>query len=261
MIQIKYCNICKTQKPLSDFYKCSRHKDGLSSNCKDCVRKMNHIWWEKNREIGIKKRKEYYSLNKDKYREYSRRQKRVYTEEQKEKAKVRRAEYYKNNLEKIKESHKKYQQEHKDKVHAWQKKYRDNNKNKILEQQRRYRDNNRAKINAKAIERLHNDPKHQMKERTRNMLRYALRSKNHRKNSHTKDILGCDINFFCDYLFKTWEKRYGKKWDGEPYHIDHIVPLATAKNETDILRLCHYTNLQMLTPEENMSKKARLDWE
>jgi hypothetical protein len=45
----------------------------------------------------------------------------------------------------------------------------------------------------------------------------------------------------------NWENRglfngklkYG--WD-----IDHIIPLASAKNEEDLIKLSHYTNLQPL---------------
>ena len=36
--------------------------------------------------------------------------------------------------------------------------------------------------------------------------------------------------------------------------IDHIVPLAQAKTERELRMLCHYTNLQLLTKEENRQK-------
>ena len=49
-----------------------------------------------------------------------------------------------------------------------------------------------------------------------------------------------------------------KKWKFE--HIDHIIPLATAKTEKEVLDLCKINNLQLLTPEDNMSKKDKLDW-
>lgn len=43
-------------------------------------------------------------------------------------------------------------------------------------------------------------------------------------------------------------------------HIDHIIPLATAKTEEDVIKLCHYTNLQLLKGEDNLSKGDKLDW-
>ena len=43
-------------------------------------------------------------------------------------------------------------------------------------------------------------------------------------------------------------------------HIDHIIPLDSAKIEEDIYRLCHYTNLQPLWAEDNLSKGCKLNW-
>ena len=42
------------------------------------------------------------------------------------------------------------------------------------------------------------------------------------------------------------------------WHIDHIIPLYSAKNEEDIIKLCHYTNLQPLWAEENLSKSNKI---
>ena len=55
--------------------------------------------------------------------------------------------------------------------------------------------------------------------------------------------------------------NYGYEWDGiEKIHIDHIIPLDTAKIENDIIRLNHYTNLQLLKPLDNWQKKNKLNW-
>ena len=67
-------------------------------------------------------------------------------------------------------------------------------------------------------------------------------------------MVGCDLDLLYEYLCKTWKDRYGTEWTGQPCHIDHIIPLATAKTEKDIIELCHYKNLQLLTPEDNMKK-------
>jgi 5-methylcytosine-specific restriction endonuclease McrA len=37
-------------------------------------------------------------------------------------------------------------------------------------------------------------------------------------------------------------------------HIDHVCPLSQAKNEAEMLRLWHYSNLQWLTQADNLSK-------
>lgn len=48
--------------------------------------------------------------------------------------------------------------------------------------------------------------------------------------------------------------------ENNKYHIDHKIPLATAKSKEDIIKLCHYTNLQLLTAEDNMKKHDKIDW-
>lgn len=58
----------------------------------------------------------------------------------------------------------------------------------------------------------------------------------------------------------TFINRYGREFqNGEAVHIDHIVPLATATTENDVLRLCHYKNLQLLTAEDNLAKGSLED--
>lgn len=59
-----------------------------------------------------------------------------------------------------------------------------------------------------------------------------------------------------EHLLETWKKNYGNEWHGEKYQIDHIVPFATACTIEEMGRLAHYTNTQMLTPEDNGRKGA-----
>ena len=81
------------------------------------------------------------------------------------------------------------------------------------------------------------------------------------KNCKVAKILGLSGKEFYKYLLKTFSDRYGREWDGvEKVHIDHIIPLVTAKTEEDIIKLNHYTNLQLLTPEDNMAKGEQIDW-
>jgi hypothetical protein len=53
------------------------------------------------------------------------------------------------------------------------------------------------------------------------------------------------------------EKQFvvGMSWDNRnKWHIDHIIPLSSAKTEEEIYKLAHYTNLQPLWAEDNLSK-------
>lgn len=82
-----------------------------------------------------------------------------------------------------------------------------------------------------------------------------------RKSKKTEEILGCNIDYFIDYLLKTYENNYGYKWDGiEKVHIDHIVPLSIANNEKEVIKLCHYSNLQLLKAKDNMKKHDTLNF-
>ena len=102
------------------------------------------------------------------------------------------------------------------------------------------------------------------KKRIRGLIRTSLDRKGQIKNNYTEEILGCDIEFFIDYLIKTYENNYNEKWEDEylsQVHIDHIKPLKYAKNEDEVIKYCHYTNLQLLKAKDNLDKKDSLEWE
>jgi len=63
-----------------------------------------------------------------------------------------------------------------------------------------------------------------------------------------------ELNIYLEQKFKnnmSWE-NYGE------WHIDHIIPLSSAKTEKEIYELCHYTNLQPLWAEDNLKKGCKV---
>jgi hypothetical protein len=42
------------------------------------------------------------------------------------------------------------------------------------------------------------------------------------------------------------------------WHVDHIIPLASAKTAEELVALCHHTNLQPLWAEDNLRKGAKI---
>jgi len=49
------------------------------------------------------------------------------------------------------------------------------------------------------------------------------------------------------------EIRFGEVW-----HVDHIIPLASAKTQEEIEKLFHYKNLQALWAIDNLSKGSKM---
>lgn len=132
-------------------------------------------------------------------------------------------------------------------------KYREENKAemKIKEKQRRCKKNERSK------ERRKIDPLFTMAARCRCRIRAVLRNKKISKNSKTRMYLGCDYDFLVKYLESKFTK--GMAWGNMSlWQIDHIIPLASAKSESEIIKLFHYTNLQPLWERENKTKSDKI---
>ena len=97
--------------------------------------------------------------------------------------------------------------------------------------------------------------------RIRKKIKKSLSRKGYSKNTKSFEILQCSYSDLKTHLLKSYKEIYHEDWDGvQPVHIDHIIPLSKAKNETEILKLCNYKNLQLLKAEDNMKKGNRLDW-
>lgn len=154
-----------------------------------------------------------------------------------------------NELEakKYKEVYKKY---HKD----WYSK----NKERHYRKCREWVENNREA--ARSVRRLWhknkmmNDPKYRLSRNIRERIRYSFSKNLLNKSKNTEDILGCsfsELKLHFESLFKK-----GMSWDnyGE-WEVDHIIPLASASTEGDVIKLNHYTNLQPLWKHENMAKR------
>jgi hypothetical protein len=80
-----------------------------------------------------------------------------------------------------------------------------------------------------------------------------------KNKSSTLDFVGCDI----DYLMKYLESKFtdGMSWENYGlygWHIDHIIPLSSAKTEEEIYELYHYKNLQPLWAEDNLKKSNKI---
>lgn len=78
------------------------------------------------------------------------------------------------------------------------------------------------------------------------------------KSKKTFDIVGCSPEYLKEHIENQFKE--GMSWEkmGKEIHIDHIIPLSSAKSEEELYKLCHYTNLQPLWAEENLKKSNKI---
>jgi hypothetical protein len=190
----------------------------------------------KNKEKISKRKKEYYLKNKGKIISQQKERYSLKKEEIIEKGKIR----FLKNKEKYKESDKNWYQKNKEKI--------------LYKQKERYKINGKEKIK----ERRKNDPIFKLKHSVSNRLRNFLKSKGiSKKNTRTFEIVGCTPNFLKKYLEEQFKEGMNWQNHGE-WHIDHIIPLESAKTEEEVFKLNHYSNLQPLWKEENLSKGCKI---
>ena len=100
--------------------------------------------------------------------------------------------------------------------------------------------------------RLTKDPLYKLTCNIRTLVRISFKN-GFTKRSRTEKILGCSYEELKKHfedkfeVWMTWD-NYGK-YNGElnyGWDIDHIIPICTATNEEELVRLNHYTNLQPL---------------
>lgn len=191
------------------------------------------------------------------------------TEEQKEAKRIYRKKYYEENKERLNHNKKEYRKNNKVKISEHNKKWLADNKVKRTEYKKKFYQENKERIqkydNEYRQTKIKTDPKFKIKESIRKSIIKSLKAKNFTKTSKTHEIIGCSFEEFKIHIESQWENwmnwdNYGNPKDGilEPnktWDIDHIIPLATAITEEDIIKLNHYTNLQPLCSYTNRKIK------
>lgn len=224
---------------------------------------MNKKEYQKRyRELHKEELKKYREAYNEKHKNEIKEKKRAYYLKNKDRIKAKTRKYYTENREYILERESNYRKSHKKEISKYQKEYAIKNKDKIRRYRHDYNIKNREKLSIKAKEyqriRRNNDNVHKFKMQVRHLIWLSFNKKGGIKSKKTEDILGCDLDFFVNYLLDTYKNNYGIEWDKvEKVHIDHIVPLVTAKTEEDIMKLCHYTNLQLLKAIDNLHKSFK----
>lgn len=101
------------------------------------------------------------------------------------------------------------------------------------------------------------DPKFLITRRLKNRLWCALNSKGWNKNNKFVQYIGCSQEELKLHIEKQF--ALGMNWENSgEWHIDHIIPLSSAKTREEMHKLCHYTNLQPLWAIDNIKKSNKL---
>lgn len=127
------------------------------------------------------------------------------------------------------------------------------------EQRKKYKLENIEKIRSQAAkrarERRKTDPLYKLRNNISRRIRENL-NKGYKSKS-TKKIIGCTIEELKLYLESKFSE--GMSWDNYgDWHIDHIIPISSAKNDSEVYKLNHYTNLQPLWAEDNIKKSNNI---
>ena len=214
---MKECRKCKQEKELINFGKDKKQCDGLNRICKQCRQTFS----KEHSKTLYEKYKVWKENNVDKRKEYFKEYSKEYSKE-----------HYQKNAEKLRNKRKEYYYNNKEKTFLTNNAYRNKRKQ--------------------------SDPLFKLSTNLRTMIGGAIKKNGYKKLTKTELILGCTFEHFKLHLesqFEHWmswdnyglyngELKYG--WD-----IDHIVPLSSALNENDILKLNHYSNLRPLCSYNN----------
>jgi hypothetical protein len=242
---MKKCTVCKIEKDFSEFAKHKCTKDGLHHDCRSCAAEYRKRNREKRRLYNIeynKKnpnvKKEYLEKNKDRISEIKRLSARRCRERNKDEVNRKARERYHSSQE----------------IRDKKKKYREENKQLYRDAANRYSSKNREKMSQKHRDRMASDSIYALKRKIRDAIKNALSKKGYSKTGRTCEILGCEYDFFIQYI----ESQFYGDMTWKTVTIDHIKPLKTAKTLEDVILLNHYTNLQPLFLEDNSKKKDKL---
>lgn len=118
----------------------------------------------------------------------------------------------------------------------------------------------RKYFNAWEKNKKQNDINFRIKKVMSSRIREALKNQKVLKDERTITLLGTNN---IQNVRKHIEKQFlsGMSWSNHGvwgWHIDHIIPLSSAKEMEDVYRLSHYTNLQPLWCYDNYEKGDKI---
>lgn len=234
----KMCSKCLIEKDFCDFHKHKGTNDGYYTICKICRKPISEKYFKENKElINIRRSKKYYENHKENL--------------------IKDRKRIKNEREKRLESSKIYYAVNKDKVKEYQKKHYELNKENYIKRAKVWRDNNKERsnllVNVRNKIRKKEDVLFKLKTKLKTDIYISLKRK--KKSKTLEQIIGLSLTEYKKHIenqFEDWMSW--DNWGLHTWHIDHIIPLSSAKTEEEVYLLWNYTNLRPLSANENLKK-------
>jgi hypothetical protein len=128
--------------------------------------------------------------------------------------------------------------------------YVKNNKEKVYDRQKKYVKNRRKE-----------DPVYHLTFNLRNRLKTYIKliKTPYKLPKSPIELVGCTAEKLKEHIESKFVDNMS--WDNYGYrgwHLDHIIPLCTAKTKEEVYELNHYTNLQPLWAIDNMKKGKKI---
>lgn len=250
--QYKTCTKCRIEKPVAEFSRDKKRRDGLQYHCKACNRKYveenaeriaekQRAYYEENAEYFAEYRREYYRANAEKSNERSRR----YRQENAESIAARKREYAKENAERIAENRRRYARENAESIAEKKRQYYQANVERIAEQHRRY-DKENAEIVAARRRKYYEANYEKIKEKQRQHRRdhpEFVRAMHSRRRARIKAAGGthtaADIR--TQASMQTDKRGVLRCWwcscAMADYHVDHRIALSRG-GSNDASNIC-----------------------
>ena len=189
-------------------------------------------------------------------REYDKRYRETHKEQIRESHKAWREKNSDHVKEKARENYYKNPQAHKARVD----KYKESHIEQVKDARHRYKIENRQKCTDYQRNKRQNDPVYRFRNGITRLVSTYKKKTGYTGSKGTWEMIGCDFETFLSHIQAQFEsgmtlENYGGgagRWS-----IDHIIPMSTARNDEDVERLNHYTNLRPLWSTENCKKAGK----
>jgi 5-methylcytosine-specific restriction endonuclease McrA len=163
----------------------------------------------------------------------------------------------KNKLKVAEKAKQKYDKD-RDRILAQKREYGIRTRGKRSAYMKEYADKNADILSEKRLARERKrrieDPLFVFKKRISSRIRKSFVAKGFKKSRKTFEILGIDKPGLVEYFLRLQNINILDSSSLLGMVVDHICPLQQAKNEDELVKLSHHSNLQIMTIKENRDK-------